>query len=158
MLTGAAENYRWGILDMMGRIIFTAAFLAAGLAYGANPSAVLPVQVGPAITAPSVTATPSSIPAGGTETVTVANSDGGRLDWVGLYPVGGSNTNAAILWEYLNGTNGLPPADVTSATLSFVLPPISARGRTNSVFSSITAARPRRRRTTGWRRLATPSQ
>jgi hypothetical protein len=63
--------------------------------------------------APSVTATPSSVQPGGTVTVTVSGSDGGKHDWVGLFAVGASNYSNPILWEYLNGTQTVPSSGVT---------------------------------------------
>jgi hypothetical protein len=66
---------------------------------------------------------------GGTVTVTVSGSDGGKHDWVGLFAVGASNFSNPILWEYLNGTQTVPSSGVTSATLTFVLPSNLAPGQ-----------------------------
>src|SRR5215472_2353512 len=81
------------------------------------------------VAAPSVTATPSSVAAGGTATVAVSGSDGGKHDWVALLAVGASNSSDPIAWEYLSGTQNLPPSGLTSATLTFVVPSNLAPGQ-----------------------------
>jgi hypothetical protein len=83
-------------------------------------SATVTVQ-GAASGAATVTATPSSIAGGATETVTIANGPGNALDWVGLYAAG-SGDAAIIDWKYLNGQKAAPPVPVSSATVTFAMP------------------------------------
>jgi hypothetical protein len=68
---------------------------------------------------PSVTPSATSITAGSNLTATVANGPGNRLDWVALYPVG---SNAAVDWQYLNGTRTPPSTGVTGVALTFTMP------------------------------------
>jgi len=70
-------------------------------------------------TAPSVTLNAAAGNAGGTVTATIANAPGTPGDWVGLYDSGGN----AVGWKYLNGTQTMPASGVTSATITFMLPP-----------------------------------
>jgi uncharacterized protein YegP (UPF0339 family) len=69
----------------------------------------------------SITPSATTVAAGGTLTVTIANGPGSRLDWVALYPTTASGA-AFIDWKYLNGLRTAPSAGVTSATLTFVMP------------------------------------
>ena len=67
---------------------------------------------------PTVTLGATSGTAGGTVTATIANAPGTPGDWVGLYDANGT----PVQWQYLNGTQTLPAAGVTSATVTFILP------------------------------------
>src|SRR5262249_46707169 len=68
---------------------------------------------------PTVTLNATSAPAGSPVIATVTNGPGNAGDWAGLYDGSGN----AIQWQYLNGTHTLPANGVTTATLTFVLPP-----------------------------------
>src|SRR5882672_6009111 len=71
------------------------------------------------ITAPTVTLNATTGSAGGPVTATITNAPGTTGDWAGLYDAGGN----AISWQYLNGTQIIPASGVTSAVLTFTLPP-----------------------------------
>jgi hypothetical protein len=68
---------------------------------------------------PSITPSATSVTSGSNLSAAVANGPGNRLDWVALYPVG---SNAAVDWQYLNGTRTAPTTGVTGATLTFTMP------------------------------------
>jgi len=68
--------------------------------------------------APSVTLGATTGSAGGTVTATIANAPGTRGDWVGLADANGN----WVQWQYLNGSQSLPAAGVTGATVTFALP------------------------------------
>jgi len=70
-------------------------------------------------TAGSVTLSAATGNAGGVVTATIANAPGTPGDWVGLYDAAGN----AVSWQYLNGTQTMPAAGVTGATVTFALPP-----------------------------------
>jgi hypothetical protein len=70
---------------------------------------------------PAITASPASVSAGGTETVTVSGGPANTTDWVGLFPVGAANT-AYVSWQYLSGTQSAPSTGMSAATLGFVMP------------------------------------
>jgi uncharacterized protein YegP (UPF0339 family) len=72
--------------------------------------------------APTVTPSSVSVAAGGSITARIANGPGGRLDWVGLFPVGASNTTSNIQWFYLNGSHTAPATGSSSANVQFVAP------------------------------------
>jgi Family of unknown function (DUF6130) len=78
------------------------------------------VTVQGSTSAASVTATPSAVASGATETVTIANGPGNTRDWVGLYAAGSGNT-ALIDWKYLNGQKAAPTVPVPSATVTFAM-------------------------------------
>jgi hypothetical protein len=69
----------------------------------------------------SLTATPSSVRAGNAIQVSVSNSPGNSTDWVGLFAVGGADSQS-LEWKYLNGQQSQPAAGLTSATLNFTAP------------------------------------
>ena len=68
--------------------------------------------------APSVSAGPATVPAGGTITATVTNGPGNARDWVGLFRTTASNTGN-VGWFYLNGTQTPPSQGLTTATVTF---------------------------------------
>ena len=69
---------------------------------------------------PSIVPVVTTIPAGATLTVNVANGPGNQLDWVGLYPTA---SGASYLdWKYLSNSRTAPAAGVRSATLTFLMP------------------------------------
>ena len=68
-------------------------------------------------TAPAVTLSTSSSPAGGTVTATIVNAPGTAGDWVGLYDADG----VPVAWQYLNGSQALPASGVSRAAVTFVL-------------------------------------
>jgi len=70
-------------------------------------------------TLPTVTLGASTGPAGGLVAATVDNGPGLPGDWVGLYDANGT----AVQWQYLNGTQTRPATGVTSARVTFTLPP-----------------------------------
>jgi cytochrome c5 len=67
----------------------------------------------------SVAVTPATVVAGGTVAATVANGPGNSRDWLALYATGGSTY---LVWKYLNGSQTVPDAGVTSATVPFTMP------------------------------------
>src|SRR5438445_10930227 len=71
--------------------------------------------------APTLTATPLTIAAGGMAAVSVANGPGNTTDWVGLYAASASDFTM-IDWKYLNGTRTTPATALTSATVTFTVP------------------------------------
>lgn len=71
---------------------------------------------------PSLTVTPTTVSPGGRVTVTVANGPGNALDWVGMFPAGAADSGYLTNWVHLNGSKTVPPAGVTRATLTFVVP------------------------------------
>jgi hypothetical protein len=66
-----------------------------------------------------VTVTPTTIGPGGTVDVTIASGPGNAADWVGLFAADGSTY---LDWQYLNGTQTVPGAGLTAATIAFTLP------------------------------------
>src|SRR5438045_6494673 len=70
----------------------------------------------------SVTVSPSTVSAGGTLTVTVANGPGNPMDWVTLGRVAraGRRLNR---WNLVNATAATPATRITNTTLQFVAPP-----------------------------------
>ena len=73
-----------------------------------------------------VTATASTITSASTTTSTatslavkIGNAPGTPNDWVGLFNTAG----AMIQWQHLNGSHDAPAVGLTSAALSFKLPP-----------------------------------
>ncbi len=70
---------------------------------------------------PPVVSVPAVATPGSTFAATVVDGPGNRLDWVGLYPVGGA-TSARVNWFYLNGSKTAPAAGVTEATVMFSAP------------------------------------
>ena len=72
------------------------------------------------ITTTVATLTPSAtvIGVGGAVTVSIANAPGTPGDWAGLYDASGN----AVQWQFLDGTQTMPAAGVTSATLTFTMP------------------------------------
>jgi len=67
---------------------------------------------------PAVTLGAATGSAGGLVTARVVNGPGTAGDWIGLYDLNGGN----VQWQYLNGTQTLPAAGVSSATVTFLLP------------------------------------
>jgi uncharacterized protein RhaS with RHS repeats len=67
---------------------------------------------------PTVTLGATTASAGGTVTVNVTNAPGTPGDWAGLFDATGS----ALQWQFLDGTQTMPVAGVTSATLTFTMP------------------------------------
>ena len=82
------------------------------------PPVATPIRV--ALTA-SVTATPATILAGGTITVTVANGPGHIADWVAVVAAGAPDSSY-LDWKYLSGSTAPPPAGLTSATVQLMAP------------------------------------
>ncbi len=77
---------------------------------------------------PSITVNGSANPVvaeGAALTVSVANGPGNRTDWVGLAAAGAADT-AFIAWVYLSGSQTLPNAGVTTATLMMTAPTTDA--------------------------------
>jgi len=71
-------------------------------------------------TAPSITSESSiNHHTGTTLTVTIRNAPGTPFDWAGVYNAAGT----LVQWQHLNGSHTAPSAGLTSATLSFTLPP-----------------------------------
>jgi large repetitive protein len=70
--------------------------------------------------APAV-AVPASVSPGTNFTVSVTNGPGNPMDWVALFPAGGSNSTR-IDWFYLNGLKTGPTAGVSTAAVSFTAP------------------------------------
>jgi hypothetical protein len=68
--------------------------------------------------APSVTASPTTVNPGSLITVTVANGAGYVGDWVGMMAIGAPDS-AYLSWQFLNGATTAPATAVTSATLQF---------------------------------------
>jgi hypothetical protein len=75
------------------------------------------------VTAPSITVSPTTVTTGGSVTATVANGPGYALDWVGLYPVGGTPAQR-ISYQFLNGLTSPPASGTTGATLTFTMPTV----------------------------------
>src|SRR5438270_4990192 len=73
------------------------------------------------VTAQTITAAPTTVPARGTVTVTIANGPGNTTDWVALYPIG-ANAGAYLDWQFLNGQRTAPATGLTAATLTFTMP------------------------------------
>ncbi len=69
-----------------------------------------------AAAAPTIVATPASVPIGGTVTVTIANGPGNRLDWIALRSNGVNRD-----WWYMSGTRTPPPSGMTSASFPVTL-------------------------------------
>src|SRR5438045_8458866 len=70
----------------------------------------------------SVTVSPSTVSAGGTLTVMVANGPGNPMDWVTLGRVTAAD-GGYDRWMFLNGTSTTPATGITNTTLQFVAPP-----------------------------------
>lgn len=70
---------------------------------------------------PVLSATPSTVSAGASVSVSIANGPGNAKDWVGLYAKGATHTSF-LSWQYLNGSHTSGTAGQSSATLSFPMP------------------------------------
>ena len=71
---------------------------------------------------PSVSALTSSVSAGQSFSVAVANGPARPTDWVALYPASSTNTSGYIDWKYLNGSQAAPATGVTNANVTFIAP------------------------------------
>jgi len=69
-------------------------------------------------TVATVTTGATTVGVGTAVTVSIANAPGTPGDWAGLYDAAGN----PVQWQFLNGTQTMPPAGVTSATLAFTMP------------------------------------
>jgi hypothetical protein len=69
----------------------------------------------------TLTVSPTTVHAGDTITVTVADGPAGLADWVALSPASAPDTTY-VAWEYLSGSTMLPPTGLSSATLQFTAP------------------------------------
>jgi hypothetical protein len=70
---------------------------------------------------PTVTVNVSTVAAGQTVQVTVANGPGSSTDWLGLYRTGTADLSY-LDWKYLSGARTPPPTGLTGATVPFVMP------------------------------------
>ena len=91
--------------------------------YTANSYGLLarsvPVMVTPS--ARSIIPAATTVAAGASLNVTVANGPGNAADWIALYPYGSSG-GAFVDWKYLNGQQSPPGAGSSGATVSFTMP------------------------------------
>jgi hypothetical protein len=81
----------------------------------------VPVATSGTVTTTVATLTPSAttVSTGAALSVVISNAPGTPGDWAGLYDAAGN----VLQWQYLNGTHSIPAAGVTSATLTFTIPP-----------------------------------
>jgi subtilisin family serine protease len=70
----------------------------------------------------TLTPAATTVTAGSTLNVTVANGPGNRLDWVGFYAAGALDSAHEGRWSYLNGTKTAPASGLTGASLAFAVP------------------------------------
>src|SRR5437773_11843461 len=108
MFTGDSAR---GAITFAGRLAVVAALI------------VFPAEL-VAQSSPSVTATPTTVLAGGTITVTVANGPGNPADWVTLASTTAPDTTY-LEWKYLNDSTISPGAGLTSATVHLTAPSTS---------------------------------
>ena len=59
--------------------------------------------------------------------MTVSNSSPMPGDFVAIVPAGSSTTHIAGYWFYMNGLQTKPSAAISSATLTFTMPPAAGR-------------------------------
>ena len=71
--------------------------------------------------APTLTASTTTVTPGGLVSATIANGPGNARDWIGLSATGDSTS---LEWKYLNGTQTAPGAGLTAAVVSFTMPAI----------------------------------
>ncbi len=70
---------------------------------------------------PRVTPSATSVAPGGNVTAQVTNGPAGRMDWVGLFPVGAGATGY-VDWFFLNGSKVAPSSGVATANVVFRIP------------------------------------
>jgi len=97
------------------------AALRSAIISGIVTAAVFVPAIAAAQSTPTLSVTPTSVPPGGTVTVTVANGPGNATDWVGLFTTAAADT-LMLDWKYLNGQKTAPATGVTTATVTFTLP------------------------------------
>jgi len=73
------------------------------------------------VTRPTITSSSTTTGQGTSVSVKVGNAPGTPNDWVGLFDKAGT----LVQWQHLNGSHLAPLVGLTSATLSFKLPPTS---------------------------------
>jgi hypothetical protein len=73
------------------------------------------------VTVPTITLSASVVEPNGTVTATIANGPGYALDWVGLFPVGGT-ASQRVSFQFLNGLTTPPETGLSAATLTLTLP------------------------------------
>ena len=75
------------------------------------------------ITGPTITASASTVTAGGTMSFMVAGGPANARDWVGLFcPATTASDSAYVTWKYLNNSQTAPGAGVTLATVTLAAP------------------------------------
>jgi hypothetical protein len=70
----------------------------------------------------AVTIQAASVNPGGTVVFAVSDGPGNAGDWLGFYAAGADDRGNYLQWQYLNGSQSLPAAGLTSATLQFAAP------------------------------------
>ena len=63
----------------------------------------------------------ASAPAGTIASVALTGGPGNAADWIGLFAVGGADTQY-LAWDYLNGSTSAPASGLSAATVGFLLP------------------------------------
>jgi hypothetical protein len=71
----------------------------------------------------TLTAGSSTVTTSGTMSFTVANGPGNRADWIALYCPDSRTDAQYVDWTYLNNTKALPSSGLTSAAVTFPVPP-----------------------------------
>src|SRR5262249_51458991 len=75
------------------------------------------------VTSPVLTPNLMSANAGTAVMVSVTNGPGNPKDWIGLYRQGAADTQY-LAWQYLNGAMVAPNVGLTTATVTFTMPPL----------------------------------
>jgi hypothetical protein len=94
----------------------------SGALLGSPSSHIVTITDNDAAGSPTLTPSTLTAAAGAMVQLMVANGPGNRTDWVGLHRLGTGSTGY-YSWTYLNGIQSPPQIGLTSATLSFVMPP-----------------------------------